>query len=116
MIKRFLARRRLELRYHPVWCSHPVGRRPVGPRPMLGLHRLPDPHCRTCGGEGAVMCAGPDADEPDSDNCHCAPFLPLAHLWLPKVPGWARRPRHSAWHNPSWCTRRNCAGSDEPPF
>ncbi len=115
MIKRFLARRRLELRYHPAWCSHPIGRRPIGPRPMLGLHRRPDPHCPNCGGDGSVMCAAPDADEPDFEDCHCAPFLPLAHLWLPKFPGWARRPRRNAWHNP-WCSQRNCACPDEPPF
>lgn len=106
MIRRFLARRRLEIRYHVAWFSHPIGKRPIGPRPMVGLHRLPDPVCSTCAGDGWVMTASAtDPEEPDFEDCDCAPFLPLVRLWLPK------------WADTGRFRRRNRPGySDEPPF
>ncbi|MDX3226091.1 hypothetical protein [Streptomyces sp. ME19-01-6] len=106
MIRRILARRRLEIRYHAAWCSHPIGKRPIGPRPMVGLHRLPDPDCSTCEGDGYVMTGSAyDPEEPDFEGCDCAPFLPLVTLWLPK------------WSDTTRVRRRNRPGySDEPPF
>ncbi|MBW5485727.1 hypothetical protein [Streptomyces bambusae] len=115
MIRRILARRRLELVYHRSWYAHPIGKRPIGPRPMLGLHRLPDPHCTDCGGLGEVAHGSANGEEPDYDDCHCAPFLPLAHLWLPKAPCWARRRPRGTWHDP-WCSDLSCTHCDSPPF
>ncbi|MEU5609404.1 hypothetical protein AB0H03_11830 [Streptomyces sparsogenes] len=103
MIRRFLARRRLEIRYWSSWTASRANGRQAGPRPILAVHRLPDPHCPTCGGEGEVRCAGPDPEEPDYDDCHCAPFLPLAWIWLPKAPRWTRRLRRCRW-----CRNRPC--------
>ncbi|MFG2284824.1 hypothetical protein ACGFOU_01880 [Streptomyces sp. NPDC048595] len=99
-----MQRPRLTLRYHAAWFSHPIGKRPIGPRPMVGLFRTPDPNCRTCDGHGEVMTGSSLHEEPDFVDCHCAPFLPLAKLWLPK---WADTARY----------RRGNPGSiDEPPF
>lgn len=109
MIRRTLARHRLAFRCWTGWVSTSRWGRPIGPRPILALHRTPDPHCTTCGGTGTVMCAGPYPDEPDFDDCDCTPFLPLAWIWLPKPPGWAQRlflARH----------RQHFTYSDEPPF
>ncbi|MGX8907420.1 hypothetical protein ACR820_19780 [Streptomyces netropsis] len=103
MYRRLLARHRLKLRYWSLWISHHRNGRETGPRPILALHRLPDPHCTDCDGKGQVMSGVPGADEPDFDDCPCAPFLPLAWIWLPKPPGWARRSRRIAYN-------------DEPPF
>ncbi|MGA6156825.1 hypothetical protein ACPEIC_26115 [Stenotrophomonas sp. NPDC087984] len=106
MIRRILARRRLEIQYHAAWFSHPIGKRPIGPRPMVGLHRLPDPDCPTCEGNGYVMTGNRiDPEEPDFEDCHCAPFLPLVTLWLPK---WADTVRFRRRNRPGY--------SHEPPF
>lgn len=100
-----MRRPRLALRYHPAWYSHPLGGRPIGPRPMLGLHRTPDPNCRICAGEGCVMTRSEsDPEEPAFVDCSCAPFLPLATIWLPK---WADTTRYR---------RSNRGYSNEPPF
>jgi hypothetical protein len=114
VIRRLLARRRLKVCYHPAWVSHPVGGRLRGPRPILALHRLPDPDCPQCGGRGEVWSGSPGAEEPDVDACECAPFLPLAYLWLPNWPRWARK----RWVCPACGTRSRACGcySDEPPF
>jgi len=105
VIRRLLARCRLEFRFWPGWVSYRAGGRQVGPRPLLGLHRTPDPLCPDCGGAGQVMCGGPGAEEPDFDACHCTPFFPLASLWLPK------------WTAARYYRRRAATGySDEPPF
>jgi hypothetical protein len=100
-----MRRLRLALRYHPGWYSHPAGGRPIGPRPMLGLHRTTDPHCHICGGEGCVMTRSEsDPEEPHFIGCPCTPFLPLVKLWLPL---WADTTRY----------RRGTPGSTlEPPF
>ncbi|WP_329174671.1 hypothetical protein OG754_18365 [Streptomyces decoyicus] len=100
-----MQRPRLALRYHSAWYSHPLGGRPIGPRPMLGLHRTPDPNCRICGGEGCVTTGNSShPEEPDFVDCPCAPFLPLVTIWLPK---WADTTRY----------RRGTPGPiDEPPF
>ncbi|MFD7235082.1 hypothetical protein ACFWAT_07205 [Streptomyces syringium] len=91
MTRRILPRHRLALRLWSGWVSTSRRGRPIGPRPILALHRTPDPHCPTCDGEGQVMSGVPGQDEPDFDDCDCAPFLPLAWIWLPKPPGWAQR-------------------------
>ncbi|WP_164492934.1 hypothetical protein [Streptomyces lydicus] len=100
-----MRRPRLTLRYHSAWYSHPVGGRPIGPRPMLGLHRNPDPTCRICAGYGCVMTSSAsDPEEPNFVDCACAPFLSLVTIWLPK---WADTTRYR---------RSNRGYSDEPPF
>ncbi|MFD7236877.1 hypothetical protein ACFWAT_16435 [Streptomyces syringium] len=109
MIRRTLARHRLTVRCWTGWVSTSRSGRPIGPRPILALHRLPDPHCTNCGGKGQVMSGVPGQDEPDFDDCDCAPFLPLAWIWLPKPPGWAR-PLLQARHS------QRGAYSDELPF
>ncbi|WP_424891183.1 hypothetical protein [Streptomyces sp. XH2] len=112
-IRDLLARHRLAVHYWAGWVSTSRSGRTVGPWPVLALHRLPDPDCTTCGGLGEVTCAGPDVDEPGYDDCHCAPFQPLAFIWLPKPPRFPRRRRPAA-HDP-WCTDPACA-HDQPPF
>ncbi|MBB4889923.1 hypothetical protein FHS38_006001 [Streptomyces netropsis] len=109
MIRRTLARHRLAVRCWSGWVSTSRSGRSIGPRPILALHRLPDPHCANCGGKGQVLSGTPYSDEPDFDDCDCAPFLPLAKVWLPKAPGWAR---------PLLQVRRirRAVYSDEPPF
>ncbi|ANZ18638.1 hypothetical protein O1L44_22545 [Streptomyces noursei] len=105
MISRVLARKRLTIRYWGGWVATRHGR-PIGPRPILALHRTPDPNCLDCEGTGEVMCGSPGQEEPDYGDCHCAPFPPLAYLWLPKCPAWLRQRRLG--HDPAF--------SDEPPF
>ncbi|MEU1309630.1 hypothetical protein ABZ419_12150 [Streptomyces cinnamoneus] len=112
MIRRLMARHRLAVRYWSGWVSSGPRGRQIGPRPILALHRTPDPNCPDCDGRGEVMSGSPGQDEPDWDDCHCAPFLPLAYLWLPKPPAWLRRRRPA--HDP-WCTNPACT-HDEPPF
>ncbi|MEU7061625.1 hypothetical protein [Streptomyces sp. NPDC046197] len=114
MIRRLLARHRLEFCFHAAWVSHRVGKRPRGPRPILALHRLPDPNCSVCGGTGDVLHGWPGCEEPDVDTCDCAPFLPLAYVWLPKWPRWARK----RWICPACGTRSRTCGchSTQPPF
>lgn len=112
MISRLLARKRLEVRYWDGWVATRRGGRQIGPRPILALHRLPDPHCRDCGGQGEVECGVYGQDEPDWADCDCAPFLPLAFVWLPKRPAFTRRRRPA--HDP-WCTDPNCT-HDQAPF
>ncbi|WP_406303800.1 hypothetical protein OHA61_17465 [Streptomyces sp. NBC_00885] len=99
-----MRRPRLALRYHPAWYSHPTGKRPIGPRPMLGLHRTPDPECPACCGWGEVATGNPYCEEPGFYDCPCAPFLPLVKLWLPK---WADTTRYR---------RIKGVYSDSPPF
>ncbi|MEU8547820.1 hypothetical protein AB0C81_12610 [Streptomyces roseoverticillatus] len=110
MIRRILARHRLAIRFWSGWFSTSRSGRQIGPRPVLALHRLPDPNCPHCGGLGEVTCGSPGQDEPGYDDCHCAPFLPLAFIWLPKPPRWARRPvrNRDPWASNGY--------SDEPPF
>ncbi|MDW4904586.1 hypothetical protein RB628_04325 [Streptomyces sp. ADMS] len=114
MIGRLLARHRLAIRHHAGWVSYPVGGRPRGPRPILALHRLPDPDCLYCGGEGEVIGAVYGEDEPDYDDCECAPFLPLRFVWLPHSPRWLRIRRAC----PACGTRSRTCGcySNQPPF
>ncbi|MEV5594027.1 hypothetical protein [Streptomyces sp. NPDC052496] len=69
-------RARLEVRYWPG-----TGRI----RPVLALHRLPDPHCPQCFGSGSIR--------PAFDACPCAPDWPLAAIWLPHWGDMARQ-RH----------------------
>ncbi|QGV78524.1 hypothetical protein EIZ62_09910 [Streptomyces ficellus] len=83
----------------------------MGPRPILALHRTPDPDCLDCGGSGEVECGVYGEDEPDWTDCDCAPFLPLAYLWLPKPPAWLRHRRTA--HDP-WCTDPACAHNKPP--
>ncbi|MEV4871610.1 hypothetical protein [Streptomyces syringium] len=109
MIRRMLARHRLAVRCWTGWVSTSRGGRPIGPRPILALHRTPDPHCTNCNGDGQVTSGVPGQDEPDFDDCDCAPFLPLAWIWLPKPPGWARRLFLAR-------RRQHFTYSDEPPF
>ncbi|MBZ4319408.1 hypothetical protein [Streptomyces huiliensis] len=113
MTHRFLARRRLTIRYWASWSSTSSSGRHTGPRPILALHRLPDPNCRTCGGRGEVMCGVYGQEEPDYDDCDCAPFLPLAHIWLPKPPAWTRRLRSPAARRGGF---RPADTHDQPPF
>lgn len=113
MIRRLLARRRLEIRFHPAWVSHPVGGRMRGPGPILAVHRLPDPGCPECEGWGEIRIGPPGAEEPDAEDCLCAPFLPLACLWLPNWPRWARK----RWVCPACgVPSRTCGCLPEPPF
>ncbi|WP_432188658.1 hypothetical protein [Streptomyces sp. Tue6028] len=114
MMRRLLARHRLEIRHHPGWVSHPVGGRLRGPRPILALHRRPDPDCQYCGGWGEIEHGSPYGEEPEVDDCACAPFLPLAFVWLPNWPRWARR----RWLCPACGTRSHACPcySAEPPF
>ncbi|MET9416115.1 hypothetical protein ABZY03_18405 [Streptomyces klenkii] len=106
-IRDLLARHRLAIHYWAGWVSTSRSGRTVGPRPVLALHRLPDPDCTTCGGTGEVTCAGPDADEPGYDDCYCAPFQPLAFIRLLKPPSFPRRRRPAA-HDP-WYADPDCA-------
>ncbi|OEJ52617.1 hypothetical protein [Streptomyces agglomeratus] len=112
LFRRLLARHRLEVRYWDGWVSTRRGGRQIGPRPALALHRLPDPHCTTCGGQGEVEYGSPFQDEPGYDDCHCSPFLPLALIWLPRRPAWTRRPAHPS-HDP-WCADPNCTHTEAP--
>ncbi|MFV8130054.1 hypothetical protein [Streptomyces syringium] len=109
MIRRTLARHRLAVRGWSGWVSTSRWGRPIGPRPILALHRLPDPDCPTCGGEGVVKSAGPYPDEPEVDDCDCTPFLPLAWIWLPKPPRWAQQRLQAR-------RIRRAVYSDESPF
>ncbi|MGW2397056.1 hypothetical protein ACWCYY_10930 [Kitasatospora sp. NPDC001664] len=79
-----LARVRLTIHYD-VW-----------PRPHIGLYRLPNPDCPTCGGEGGYY----DGHEEDGwwEDCPCLPDKPVISI------PWPRR-RIS-----------NVCYSQEPPF
>ncbi|CAM5541416.1 hypothetical protein [Streptomyces abikoensis] len=110
MLRSILARHRLALRLWTCWSSTSRRGRQVGPRPALALHRLPDPTCLDCDGRGEVMSGSPGQDEHTVDDCHCAPFLPLAYIWLPRPPRWLHRRRPAA-HDP-W----GAGYSNEPPF
>lgn len=68
---------RLRLTYWPVWFTS-SGK----PRPVLALHRTPDPHCPSCEGCGYV---GQDPEGIDETECECAPFAPVIALPLPLI-------------------------------
>ncbi|MFF8535376.1 hypothetical protein ACF07B_26100 [Streptomyces sp. NPDC015532] len=113
MIRRLLARHRLEISYHPAWVSHPAAGRARGPRSVVAVHRLPDPLCPYCGGDGEVEYGSPGAEEPEAADCPCSPFLPLAFLWLPNWPRWARQ----RWVCPACGARSHaCPCFTDPPF
>ncbi|MFJ8363071.1 hypothetical protein [Streptomyces sp. NPDC093984] len=103
MIRRLLARHRLTVQYWDGWVATHRNGRAIGPRPILALHRTPNPNCAECGGTGEVQHGWPGAEEPDVDACDCAPFLPLAYVWLPNMPRWARK----RWICPA-CGARSC--------
>ncbi|MBT2382099.1 hypothetical protein [Streptomyces sp. ISL-11] len=58
------------------------------------------------------MSGYPGAEEPDFEDCHCAPFLPLARVWLPHNTATLQRC--------SVCNHRRracaCTFATEPPF
>jgi hypothetical protein len=108
MSPRILARHRLAVRYWPSWVDTTRRGRRIGPRPILALHRTPDPACPQCGGRGEIMCGSPGAEEPDIEPCDCTPFHPLIKLWLPR--GTARLTRGIGYR------RNRHHYSDQPPF
>ncbi|MFC5719881.1 hypothetical protein ACFP1Z_06770 [Streptomyces gamaensis] len=112
MIRRLMARHRLAVRYWSAWVSTSPRGRQTGPRPILALHRTPDPNCPDCEGRGELAYGVQGQDEPEYSDCHCAPFLPLAYLRLPKRPAWLHR-RHPA--HDCWCADPACT-HHEPPF